>query len=200
MGFLDRMLGRTSVTPQTTTPAPRSADEQAIARYRYLLRTAPPEAVEQAHAEAFARLTPEQRQQVLNELASELPPAERGQANSTDPQALARMATRAEIRQPGFLERSLGQRQGMGGGGIGMGGMIAGSLLSSVAGAFIGTAIANQFLGGFDEHQASEDAAGGEPSEQNDEVAARDEAASGSEDPQAGDFGGDDFDGGDFDV
>ena len=39
----------------------QSADEQAIARYRYMLKTAPPETIEQAHAEAFAQLTPEQR-------------------------------------------------------------------------------------------------------------------------------------------
>jgi hypothetical protein len=32
---------------------PQSADEQAIARYRYMLKTAPPETIEQAHAEAF---------------------------------------------------------------------------------------------------------------------------------------------------
>ena len=32
-------------------------DQQAVERYRYLLQTAPPEAIEQAHAEAFSRLT-----------------------------------------------------------------------------------------------------------------------------------------------
>src|SRR5690349_9832045 len=47
-------------------PAPRTlTDEQAIARYRYMLRTAPPEVMEQAHEEAFARLTPQQRAMVL---------------------------------------------------------------------------------------------------------------------------------------
>ena len=50
MGFFDRF--KTS----SDQPAGSTADEQAIARYRYLLRTAPPEAIEQAHAEAFARL------------------------------------------------------------------------------------------------------------------------------------------------
>ena len=33
-------------------------DEQAIQRYRYMLQTAPPETVEQAHAEAFRRIAP----------------------------------------------------------------------------------------------------------------------------------------------
>ena len=30
-----------------------SEDEQALARYRYMLKTAPPETIEQAHVEAF---------------------------------------------------------------------------------------------------------------------------------------------------
>ncbi len=41
------------------TSSGQPTDEQAIERYRYLLRTAPPEAIEEAHAEAFAQLTVE---------------------------------------------------------------------------------------------------------------------------------------------
>ena len=81
-------------------------DEQAVARYRYLLRTAPPEQIEQAHAEAFAQLTPDQRQQVLAQLAAAVPAGERPRTD--DPETLARAATRAEMRQPGTLERALG--------------------------------------------------------------------------------------------
>jgi hypothetical protein len=55
----------------------QSADEQAIARYRYMLRTAPPETIEQAHAEAFAQLTPEQRRLVLQRLTETMPASER---------------------------------------------------------------------------------------------------------------------------
>src|SRR5690349_12111879 len=73
-------------------------DEAAIERYRYMLRTAPPETVEQAHAEAFAKLTPEQRRTVLADLSTEVPASER--ATSDDPRSLARMATRAEMRRP----------------------------------------------------------------------------------------------------
>src|SRR5690606_40508340 len=54
-----------------------SADEQALERYRYMLRTAPPETIEQAHEEAFAKLTPEQRAEVLRDLAEVTPPEER---------------------------------------------------------------------------------------------------------------------------
>jgi hypothetical protein len=173
------------VRPGTAAPAPgagaKDPDEAAIERYRYMLRTAPPETVEQAHAEAFAKLTPEQRNKVLADLSAEVPPSER--TSSDDPRSLARMATRAEMRQPGTMERALGGGRGMGGG-MGMGGMIAGTLLASVAGAFIGTAIADAF---FDDETAGGETGG-------EEVAGGDETAG---DPGAGDFGGGDF-GGDF--
>ena len=44
MGLWDR-FGRGSDAPSAGTPGV-STDEQAIARYRYMLRTAPPEAIE----------------------------------------------------------------------------------------------------------------------------------------------------------
>jgi hypothetical protein len=210
-------------SPSSTPPPPPSSsyppepggtdertrrDEEAIRRYRYLLRTAPPEAVEQAHAEAFARLTPDQRRQVLGQLANNVPEYERVQDDS--PRNLARMATRAEMRQPGFLERVFGGSGpgygrgygpgpgygygggmgmggiGMGGMGMGMGGMIAGSLLASVAGSFIGTAIADEMFD-HDDYMASGFAEGGDGSDinfDNDQV-----DASGVDDRTAGDFG-----------
>jgi hypothetical protein len=198
MGILDRLFGRTSrpaysqgpsrndsgtpawgTPPSPHPPEPGTThqagrDEEAIRRYRYLLRTAPPEAVEQAHAEAFAQLTPDQRRQVLGQLANHVPEYE--QVRDDDPRTLARMATRAEMRQPGFLERvfggsgpgyggygggygpGYGRGYGYGGGmlgggmgmGMGMGGMLAGGLLASIAGSFIGTAIAEEM---FDQDQ-----------------------------------------------
>ena len=78
MGFLDRLFGRKE-EPQRQAAAPTypshgdreyqppNADEQALQRYRYMLRTAPPETIEQAHEEAFAKLTPTQRAQALRE-------------------------------------------------------------------------------------------------------------------------------------
>jgi hypothetical protein len=128
------------------------ADDQAIARYHYMLKTAPPETIEQAHAEAFAKLTPEQRGKVLEDMGDRIPAAERAQVEKAgaSPEALARVATRAEMRQPGSL-----------------GGMMAGSLLSSIAGAVIGTMIAQHFfsntgadVGGADSGQAMDDAGG----------------------------------------
>jgi hypothetical protein len=190
MGLFDKLKERLAPQAQpaprpyaTGRPAPASKDpdEAAVERYRYMLRTAPPETVEQAHAEAFAKLTPEQRQKVLADLSSEVPPAER--ATADDPRSLARMATRAEMRQPGTMERALGGRGGMGGG-MGMGGMIAGTLLASVAGAFIGTAIADAFF---------EDDPGGGAETGGEEAAADDPGADagGFDDFGGGDFGGD---------
>jgi hypothetical protein len=215
MGFLDRIFGSNPAPHEQRAPVGTSADDQAIARYRYLLRTAPPEAVEQAHTEAFAQLTPEQRAEVLRQLSAELPASERaGAPQHADPQALARMATRAELRQPGFLERVFGARGfgpgGLAPGGVGLGGMMAGTLLSSIAGTFIGSAIAHQFLDGFDsspeaghdndqsghgltDHDQHADNSGDATNQDADDTSSGDDDV-GGEDYGDGDFGGDDFD------
>src|ERR1700744_3568211 len=88
-------------------PPPPMNDAQAIARYQYMLKTAPPETIEQAHQEAFAQLTPQQRAQVLQQLTAAAPAAERPQMTmpgADDPQNLARMATRAGVGKPGPIE------------------------------------------------------------------------------------------------
>lgn len=92
---------------QSANQRPQNADEQAIARYRYMLQTAPPEDIERAHEEAFSRLTPQQRQLVLQQLTQNISPAEAGRL-SLDPRSLAQATTRAEVRQPGFIERTFG--------------------------------------------------------------------------------------------
>lgn len=150
MGLFDRLFGRDQQGagpgygasyggPQDQPSPQQRADDQAIRRYQYLLQTAPPDQIERAHEEAFARLTPQQRRELLTRLAQN-DPADRPADDS--PPALARSATRAEMRRPGTLSRMLGGA-GMGAGaGMGIGGM----LLGSVAGAFIGTAIANEFF------------------------------------------------------
>jgi len=78
MGILDRLFGQQPASPPGDAQrAPQEiSDEQALQRYRYLVRTAPPEAIEEAHREAFARLTPEQRAQVLQELNAAAPAAQ----------------------------------------------------------------------------------------------------------------------------
>ena len=168
MGFLDRLLGRRPTEQQqhatgwdrrqdgppasaSGRPQP-SEEERAVARYRYLLRTAPPEQLEAMHAEAFAKLTPEQRQELLRELATASP----GEAGgSAEPADLARAATRAEMRQPGTLQNTF-SRGSFGGGG--MGGMFAGSMMGTIAGVVIGSAVANMLLGGYDSSPEAQDA------------------------------------------
>ena len=103
-----------------------------------------------------------------------------------DPRSLARLATRAEVRQPGTLERSFNGMGGRGGGMGGMGGMMAGSFLASMAGVIVGSAIAQSFFDG----AGTGDAVAGD-------MAANDTAGdAGSDVADAGDVG--DFGGGDF--
>lgn len=102
----------------------------AVERYRYLLRTASPDQIEQAHAEAFGKLSAEERREVLRALAdTDETPAD------DSPAALARSATRLEVRQPGALERTFG-------------GQTAGrSILTSLAAGFAGSAVYNLLFG-----------------------------------------------------
>lgn len=165
-----------------------NADEQALARYRYMLQSAPPEDIERAHEEAFAKLTPEQRRQALGALAQVVPPSE---IRGDDPASLARTATRAEIRQPGTIERAWG------GGGPGLGTWF----LSTLAASFIGTAIAQSFFdndpgsGGGDTAEGSDSGGDGDGGD----VAEADTGGDfGGGDFGGGDFGGGDFGGGDF--
>lgn len=196
MGFFSNLFGLGDTSPRQSprdvvAGMGRSAipenDAQAIERYRYMLRTAPPETLEQAHAEAFAKLTPAQRAQVIGQLAEEAPAAERAAVAATavdDPQALARVATRAEMRQPGTVERTLAASGGMG---------MGASLLSSFAMGFAGSMVAQSVfsaLGGFGDHG---DADASASDDESDETAQAD-------DQDGGDFDDGGFDGGDFDV
>lgn len=107
-----------------------AAGSDAVERYRYLLRTASPDQIEQAHAEAFANLSADERREVLRALAStdEVP-------SDDSPAALARSATRLEVRQPGALDRLLGG-QGMGR-----------TVLASLAAGFAGSAVFSMLFG-----------------------------------------------------
>ena len=204
MGFLTRLMGIENDADRPhapraagAAPAPRGAEvdneQQALERYRYMLHTAPPETIEQAHAEAFAKLTSEQRRRLLAELAESAPAAEKGSIASTsvdDTQALARVATRAEVRQPGILERTMGS------GALGFGT----SLLSSFAMGFVGSMVAQSFfsaLGGFggagDLDSAGAEANGAQANDDASEPADED----GFDDGDSFDDGGDM---GDFDV
>jgi hypothetical protein len=135
---MDRLFGTEPQQNPAPPARPRTDDEIAVERYRYLLRTAPPEAIEQVHAEAFAKLTDEQRQLVFTELTANAPAGEA--PRGTDPASLAQAATRSELRQPGTLERSFQ--------GPSFGSMLGSSLLGTVAGYVIGSAIVSAFMPG----------------------------------------------------
>jgi hypothetical protein len=178
MGFLDRLFGRSTGPERQQAPASPPAeltDEQALERYRYLVRTAPPDAIEQAHEEAFAKLTPEQRRTALRDLSAAVPEHER--TGGDDPRSLARMATRAETSRPGTVERAFG----------GGGAMLGGTLLGSFAAAFAGTLVAQSLFS-----ELSSDEGGGEA-----DTGAEADAGDTGGDAGGGDFGGGDFGGGD---
>ena len=179
MGLFDRLFG----SEQQDSPAPparaRSTDEIAVERYRYLLRTAPPETLEQVHAEAFAKLTDDQRKLVYDELAQS-----GEQPKGQDPASLAQAATRSELREPGTLERSFQ--------GPSFGAMVGSSLLGTVAGYVIASALVSAFL---PTDMGGTDASGDAGAESTD--ASADAGADSAGDGGGGDFGGGDF-GGDF--
>ncbi|WP_438855672.1 hypothetical protein [Agromyces sp. M3QZ16-3] len=230
MGFLDRLFGTDDRTPRPAPPVPQarrpSEDELAVERYRYLLRTAPPESIEAVHAEAFAKLTPEQRQQVFRSLAEQAPEGER--IVSDDPSALARAATRQELRQPGSMERAFagaqggpangssagaqggpanGSSAGVRGAGPSFGSMVGSSMLGTIAGVVIGSAIAQSFLpdpSAFDASGATDGGAeagadaGADPGVDAGSVDAAGAGDAGGDWGGFGDFGGGDSGGGDF--
>ena len=182
-----RIFGRNRDAETSSNPP---TDQQALARYRYMLATAPPEEIERAHEEAFAQLSPEQRRQALQALAEHVPPNE---IRGDDPASLARTATRAEIRQPGTIERAWG------GGAAGFG--LGSWFLTTLAASFIGTAIAQSF---FDNDPGATDGssnADGDATAQDAGWSDSDTGAaqsSGDLGGDGGDFGGGDFGGGDF--
>ncbi|HWR85756.1 MAG TPA: hypothetical protein VN200_07170 [Rhodoglobus sp.] len=168
----------------------RSEDDIAIERYRYLLRTAPPETIEQVHAEAFEKLTPQQRRKVYDELSRNSLPGE--QPRDDEPQSLAAAATRNELRQPGTMERSFGGPSFLG--------MFGSSLLGTIAGYVIASALVSAFM-----PDPGADTAGGEGDGSGDgsdsggdggDGGGGDAGADASADAGGGDFGGGDFFGG----
>ena len=199
MSALDRLLGRQSeprndVQRRATAPPPFGVavgpppagprtDEQAVERYRYLLRTAPPEAIEEAHAEAFARLTPEQRRRVLEGLSTAVSPQE--QPDRDDPRSLARAATRAELRRPGTLERTFGGFPG------GFGGFVAADFLTTIAGVVVGTAVADALFGDGGDDSGSADDPGSADGGQGYDAADAGYDSSDAGGDAGGDFGGD---------
>ncbi|MDQ1597761.1 MAG: hypothetical protein QOI70_1185 [Microbacteriaceae bacterium] len=211
MGFFDRLFGREEQSGQPIAAGGqgRTEDEIAVERYAYLLRTAPPETLEQAHTEAFAKLTPTQRDLLFDRLTENVPPGER--PTDSSPATLAKAATRAELQQPGTLARTFGGSSfgGMGGG-PSFGSMFGSSLLGSIAGYVIGSALVSTFFpmdygtdagAGYGGDQGSDQSADGADSSASgfDGTSTSDGGyGDGGSFGGGGDFGGGDFGGGDF--
>ena len=94
-------------------------DYEVQQRYRQVLRNAPPELIEDAHAETFSQLDPQERRMLarrLREQAAQLEapfddPYDRDDYDD-DPRTLARMARRAEQRNPNVLDQLFGGQPG----------------------------------------------------------------------------------------
>ncbi|HTS80327.1 MAG TPA: hypothetical protein VMH40_06990 [Myxococcaceae bacterium] len=105
MGLLDRLLrGRRTSPPGASREL---TGPEVVARWRYLLATAPPEVLATAHGEGLAGLGGETRGEVLHRLRAALSALEPGAVVPSDEGVLVRAASRAERRAPGFLERAL---------------------------------------------------------------------------------------------
>ncbi len=94
-------------------------DYEVQQRYRQVLRNAPPEMIEDAHADAFSQLDPQERRllaQRLRQQARQLEspyddPYDRDDQDE-NPRTLARMARQAEQRNPNVLDQLFGGQQG----------------------------------------------------------------------------------------
>ena len=76
----------------------------AAANYEQLLRTAPPESLRKVHSEAFAKLTPAQRELIFEKLLKQAQAPDERPVNA-NAYALAATATIVELRRPGTLKR-----------------------------------------------------------------------------------------------
>lgn len=138
--------------PYSPPPAPGGVgasavdprDRAAIARYDYLMQTADPHRIEQIHREAFASLTPQQRELLAARMRQELPAGERPRSASADD--LARAAGRAEAMRPGRMRGLLSRTRGVGGGAALAAGGAAFGLLGVVAGGAVVSAVAAPLL------------------------------------------------------
>ena len=80
-------------------------EDQAVRQYRYLLRTAPQDALEAAHVDALSAIGPLHRETVLRTVQTELVVGAHLRADDIGP--LAHLVTLGERRSPGVLTSSI---------------------------------------------------------------------------------------------
>jgi hypothetical protein len=105
MGLLDRLF-RGRRTPEAVDARPLTPD-QAMARWRYLVRRAPPEVLSETHARGLDSLGEVPRAEVVQRLRAALSALDSGVMVPSDAAVVVRAAAGMERRTPGFLERAL---------------------------------------------------------------------------------------------
>lgn len=86
-------------------PSHDRPEDQAVRQYRYLLRTAPLDALEAAHVEALSAIGPDHRETVLRTVQSELVAGAHLRPDDIGP--LAHLVSLGERRSPGVLTSSI---------------------------------------------------------------------------------------------
>lgn len=156
VGRLTRMSAKGDHSREAARHRP-SGIEQArdVARYKYLLRVASRERLEQAHREAFAALQPEQCERLFLRLYHDLPEEDR--PISSSPAELAHAVVVAQEGDRGYLVRMLrrpdhGVTEGHGIGDPASSGvsLFAGSVLAPVAATATQSSAVSDSLPGFD--------------------------------------------------
>ena len=94
-------MGTTSAGPGAQTHQP---EDQAVRQYRYLLRTAPLDALQAAHQEALDQLADGERARVLTAVQDALVAGQRLTVGDTG--AIARLVSIGERRDPGAFVRA----------------------------------------------------------------------------------------------
>ena len=127
------------------------SDEEAYSRYQQVAGRIPPDVYQESAAEAFSRLSPEQRMQLGQHIRQRAPqygiPIQDFDQDGRDdryqdPQYLAQVSSRIDQQQPGLLGQMLG------GGGGGMGGGMLESPVAKGALAGIAALAVKQLMGG----------------------------------------------------
>jgi hypothetical protein len=98
-------MGLKPVRRTKHAPAADLPEDQAVRQYRYLLRTAPRDALEAAHVDALTAIGPQHRGTVLRTVQAELVAGAHLQPDDIKP--LAHLVTLGERRSPGVLTSSI---------------------------------------------------------------------------------------------
>lgn len=98
-------MGLKPVRRTHSEPAQDAPEDQTVRQYRYLLRTAPADALEHAHVEALQAIGPQARQTVLATVQAQLLVG--AHLKPDDTLALAHLVTTGERRHPSALTTAL---------------------------------------------------------------------------------------------